>query len=71
MWALFTITIVIVLAWRVLHVFRWPLFNLGIRIQQRKGELSEHSIKIDDHDIVYLDGGTGEPLLLLSWIRRE
>ena len=65
MWALFTIIIVIVLAWRVLHVFRWPLFNLGIRIQRRKGDLSEHSIKIDDHDIVYLEGGTGEPLLLL------
>ena len=47
------------------YVFRWPLFNAAIRAQRRLARVSEKSLNLDGHDIAYLDGGSGEPLVLL------
>jgi len=65
MWFLITIAVVIALAIGAIHVFRWPLFNFAIRAQRAKAKLEEKTAHIDGHDVVYLDGGSGEPLILL------
>jgi pimeloyl-ACP methyl ester carboxylesterase len=65
MWFLITIAVVIALAIGAIHVFRWPLFNFAMRTQRAKAKLEEKIVHIDGHDVVYLDGGSGEPLILL------
>jgi abhydrolase domain-containing protein 6 len=65
MWILITIASVLVVSWVAIQLFRWPLFNLAVRAQRGRSGLKEKTIRIDDHDIVYLDGGQGEPLVLL------
>lgn len=48
-----------------MHFFRWPLFNAAMRAKRAKSGLSEKTIRIDGHDINYLDGGSGETLILI------
>ncbi len=48
-----------------MHLFRWPLFNAAVRAQRSKSGLSIKAIRLDGHEIIYLDGGTGEPLVLI------
>lgn len=48
-----------------MHFFRWPLFNAAVRAQRAKAGLSEKTIQIDGHDVIYLDGGSGETLILI------
>jgi abhydrolase domain-containing protein 6 len=65
MWILITVASVLVVGWVAIQLFRWPLFNLAMRAQRMRSGLKESTIRIDDHDIVYLEGGQGEPLVLL------
>lgn len=65
MWILLVILVVTALAMAAVHAYRWPLFNAAIRLQRGKAGLKEKTVKVDGHDIVYLDGGSGEPLVLL------
>jgi abhydrolase domain-containing protein 6 len=41
------------------------LFVLAMRIERGSAALSEKSIQVEDHKIVYLEGGKGETVLLL------
>ncbi|MCP4136698.1 MAG: alpha/beta hydrolase [bacterium] len=41
------------------------LFSIGKAYERGIAGLDEHTIKISDHSIMYLEGGTGEPLLLV------
>lgn len=60
-----TLLVLAAIAYAAMHYFRWPLFRAAITAQRNKGGLVERQVKIDGHEIVYLDGGSGEPLLLL------
>jgi abhydrolase domain-containing protein 6 len=62
-----TIAIIVVLivgTFLGVHFFRWPLFNAAVRAQRAKAGLTEKRIRIDGHELVYLDGGSGETLVL-------
>ncbi|MFT4560507.1 MAG: abhydrolase domain-containing protein 6 [Gammaproteobacteria bacterium] len=65
MWIIITIALVLVVGWLALQLFRWPLFNLAMRAQRRRSGLKEKTIRVDGHDVMYLEGGQGEPLVLL------
>jgi len=60
-----TLLVLAALAYGALHYFRWPLFRAAVSAQRNKGGLVERQLNVDGHEIVYLDGGSGEPLLLL------
>jgi len=45
--------------------YRWPLFRAAVKAQRAKANLVEKRVTAGGHDIVYLDGGAGEPLVLL------
>lgn len=42
-----------------------PYFELALRLQRRTAGLATKVVEVAGHRIVYLDGGRGEPLLLL------
>lgn len=65
MWILISILLLVATAFATLHLFRRPLFSFAIRAQRAKGGLREKRVRIDEHDIVYLEGGNGETLVLL------
>lgn len=65
MWIVVTIAVILVLGFVAVHVFRWPLFRVAIRAQRSKAGLVEKSVEVDGHRFVYLDGGSGEALVLL------
>ena len=65
MWTFAIIVLVLALAVVGVHRFRWPLFNAAIRAQRAKAGLTEKVVSVDGHDVVYLDGGSGDPLILL------
>ncbi len=65
MWTFAIILLVIALALVGIHQFRWPLFNAAIRAQRAKAALTEKTTRVDGHEVVYLEGGSGEPLILL------
>ena len=62
---LIAIVVLSTLAVAAMHVYRWPLFNLAIRAQRARVGIEVKTRSIDGHDMVYLDGGSGEPLVLL------
>ena len=53
------------------------LFNLAVKAGRHSAGLAKKEIKVDDHKIVYLEGGKGQTILLLhgfaankdNWIR--
>ncbi len=65
MWTVAIILLVTALAIVGMHYFRWPLFNAAIRAQRAKASLTERVARVDGHDVVYLEGGSGESLILL------
>jgi pimeloyl-ACP methyl ester carboxylesterase len=65
MWILVAILVAGGIAAAAVHIYRWPLFNAAIRAQRAKAGLEERTVNIDGHEVVYLDGGDGEPLILL------
>jgi len=40
-------------------------FDVALRLQRRAAGLADRQVEVDGHRIAYLDGGRGEPLLLL------
>ncbi|MBN2419968.1 MAG: alpha/beta hydrolase [Deltaproteobacteria bacterium] len=50
-----------------LYYFLFPesVFNLAINAQRRSAGLGKKEVQIDDHRIVYLEGGEGETIVLL------
>ena len=58
-------------------LFPETLFNLVVKAGRRYAGLAKKEIRVDDHKIVYLDGGKGQTILLLhgfaankdNWIR--
>jgi pimeloyl-ACP methyl ester carboxylesterase len=58
-------------------LFPETLFNLVVKAGRRYAGLAKKEIQVDDHKIVYLDGGKGQTILLLhgfaankdNWIR--
>jgi pimeloyl-ACP methyl ester carboxylesterase len=58
-------------------LFPETLFNLVVKAGRRYADLAKKEIQVDDHKIVYLDGGKGQTILLLhgfaankdNWIR--
>ena len=38
---------------------------MAIHVQRGKADLKEKTVRAGDHDIIYLDGGRGEPLILI------
>ena len=65
MWIVLTLVLLAVLAWLALHRFRWPLFNAAVNAQRKRAGLEEKRVSVDGHDVVYLEGGNGDPLLLI------
>ncbi len=47
------------------RLFPEPLFDLAARLQRRAAGLERREITVDGHRVIYLEGGQGEPLLLL------
>ncbi len=65
MWIAIGLIALLLLAWALVHVYRWPLFTAAVNAQRRKGGLARRSVSVDGHDVAYLEGGSGEPLVLL------
>jgi abhydrolase domain-containing protein 6 len=65
MWIVMTIAIILLLGLIAVHVFRWPLFKFAVRAQRSRAGLVEKTIEVDGHSVAYLDGGSGEPLVLI------
>jgi triacylglycerol lipase len=65
MWVLFAILAVVVFTVVGADFYRWPLFKAASRAQRGRAGLEEKTTHLDGHDIVYLDGGRGEPLILI------
>jgi abhydrolase domain-containing protein 6 len=61
---LVVVAIVVLLA---LFYFLFPetVFKLAIDAQRRSADLTKKEVQVDDHKIVYLEGGKGETVLLL------
>jgi pimeloyl-ACP methyl ester carboxylesterase len=60
------VIVAIVLIMVLLYVF-FPksLFNLAVNAQRRSAGLVKKEVQVDDHKIVYLEGGKGETVILL------
>ena len=60
------VIVAIVLIMVLLYVF-FPksVFNLGVNAQRRSADLVKKEVQVDDHKIVYLEGGKGETVILL------
>jgi len=65
MWIVLTIAGVLVLGFFAIQAFRWPLFKLTLRAQRSRAGLVEKAVEVDGHTVVYLEGGSGEPLVLI------
>ncbi|MEM7467001.1 MAG: alpha/beta hydrolase [Pseudomonadota bacterium] len=52
-------------AYAIFYLFPEPFFLFAMRAQCRQAGLSKKTIQIGDHQIVYLTGGQGPPLVLL------
>ena len=49
----------------VYYAFPEVLYGMSIRMQRHSAGLEKKSIKVQDHDIVYLEGGKGDTILLV------
>src|SRR5512134_3614990 len=46
-------------------LFPKTAFELAIDAQRRSADLARKEVQVDDHRVVYLEGGTGETIVLL------
>jgi pimeloyl-ACP methyl ester carboxylesterase len=53
------------------RLFPEQMFNFAVRMQRRVGGLTLKEVTIDEHRVPYLEGGQGEPLLLLHGFGAE
>ena len=63
-WIVFLLGILITI-YSIFYLFPEPFFNFALRAQYRQAGLKKDSIEIDGHQIHYLVGGNGPPLVLL------
>lgn len=49
----------------IFYLFPKPFYELALRTQYKAAGLRREEVTLDDHKIVYLVGGKGEPLVLL------
>ena len=56
---------VVVLLAAFYFLFPEAVFKLAIDAQRRSADLVKKEVQVDDHRIVYLEGGTGETIVLL------
>jgi len=59
-----TVGVVVLLA-AFYFLFPEAAFKLAIDAQRRSADLVKQEVQVDDHRIVYLEGGTGETIVLL------
>ncbi|MCZ6666167.1 MAG: alpha/beta fold hydrolase [Gammaproteobacteria bacterium] len=64
-WMLGTVFTVFIVVAAIYFVAPGVLFNLAMALARRNGGLSCKQVTVDGHCIPYLEGGSGEPLLLL------
>lgn len=68
---LVNLIIVAGVAYAVYRLFPEPLFNFAVRMQRRAAGLVLKETMVDEHRVPYLEGGRGEPLLLLHGFGAE
>ena len=64
-YGMIVIVVVAVLLAAFYFLFPETVFNLAIDAQRRSADLVKKEVQVDDHRIVYLEGGTGETIVLL------
>jgi len=64
-YGMIVIVVVAVLLAAFYFLFPETVFNLAIDAQRRSADLVKKEVLVDDHRIVYLEGGTGETIVLL------
>ena len=64
-YGMIVIVVVAVLLAAFYFLFPETVFKLAIDAQRRSADLVKKEVQVDDHRIVYLEGGTGETIVLL------
>jgi pimeloyl-ACP methyl ester carboxylesterase len=64
-YGLIVVAAIVVLLAAFYFIFPETLFKLAIDVQRHSAGLVKKEVQVDDHRIVYLEGGTGETVLLL------
>ncbi len=64
-YGMIVIVAVVVLLAAFYFLFPEAVFKLAIDAQRRSADLVKKEVQVDDHRIVYLEGGTGETIVLL------
>ena len=64
-YGMIVIVAIVVLLAAFYFLFPETVFNLAIDAQRRSADLVKKEVLVDDHRIVYLEGGTGETIVLL------
>ena len=64
-YGLLVIVAIVVLLAGFYFLFPESVFNLAIAAQRRSADLMKKEVQVDDHKIVYLEGGKGEKVILL------
>jgi alpha/beta hydrolase family protein len=70
-WIAVALAVVVLAGAIVYFVFPRPAFLAARALLRASAGLSQHSIQVAGHTIVYLDGGSGEPLVLLHGFGAE
>ena len=64
-YGMIVVVAVVVLLAGFYFLFPETVFKLAIDAQRRSADLVKKEVQVDDHRIVYLEGGTGETIVLL------
>jgi abhydrolase domain-containing protein 6 len=64
-YGMIVIVAIVVLLAAFYFLFPETVFKLAIDAQRRSADLVKKEVQVDDHRIVYLEGGTGETIVLL------
>ena len=64
-YGLIVVVAIVVLLVAFYFIFPETLFKLAIDVQRHSAGLVKKEVQVDDHRIVYLEGGTGETVMLL------
>src|SRR5271157_2710872 len=64
-YGLLVVVAIVVLLVGLYFLFPETVFKLVMDIQRRSADLVKKEVQVDDHKIVYLEGGKGETVVLL------